>query len=149
MTTTMTITEYAATHGASRQAAKNWTNKGALVMIGDHVDVEASALVMQDMGLGRFRVAGHGGRRAKGVYGVSDRPGATDKSAAHATALAIARQDALDKAYPDLARARHCNPPRLSAMIERAVGDIDEVPVSDPDELNDLIDTVAWYEFET
>jgi hypothetical protein len=73
--TLMSLTAYAATHSASRQAAKKWQDRGYLVMQGDQVDAAASDAKMQAAGKGRFRVKAHGGRRTEGVRGLIDRPG--------------------------------------------------------------------------
>lgn len=53
--TLLSLTAYAAAHGASRQAATKWKRNGALVFSGDLVDVEASDAQMRDAGLGRFK----------------------------------------------------------------------------------------------
>lgn len=52
----LSLTAYAATHGASRQAAAKWKTRGALVFSGDKVNVEASDQRMRDAGLGRFKM---------------------------------------------------------------------------------------------
>lgn len=54
----LSLTAFAATHGASRQAAAKWKSKGALVFSGDLVDVKASDQKMRDAGLGRFKGEG-------------------------------------------------------------------------------------------
>lgn len=54
--TLLSLTAYAATHGASRQAAAKWKTRGALVFSGDKVDAEASDRQMRDAGLGRFKI---------------------------------------------------------------------------------------------
>lgn len=53
--TLLSLTAYANTHGASRQAAAKWKSKGALVFSGDLVDVTASDGRMRNLGLGRFK----------------------------------------------------------------------------------------------
>ncbi|NIJ07227.1 hypothetical protein FHS31_000823 [Sphingomonas vulcanisoli] len=53
----MSLTAYAASHNASRQAAGKWKARGALVFSGDLVDVDASDQRMRDTGLGRFKQA--------------------------------------------------------------------------------------------
>ena len=73
--TLMSLTAYAATHGASRQAAKKWQDRGYLVMQGDQVDAAASDAKMEGACKGRFRVKAHGGRRTPGARGLIDRPG--------------------------------------------------------------------------
>lgn len=55
--TLLSLTAFAATHNATRQAAAKWKAKGALVFSGDQVDVEASDARMRDAGLGRFKSA--------------------------------------------------------------------------------------------
>lgn len=55
--TLLSLTAFAATHGASRQAATKWKSKGALVFSGELVDVEASDQRMRKAGLGRFKQA--------------------------------------------------------------------------------------------
>lgn len=55
MKTLLSLSAFAATHGASRQAAQKWKSRGALVFSGDLVDVEASDASMRDNGLGRFK----------------------------------------------------------------------------------------------
>jgi len=58
--TLMSLTAFAATHGASRQAAAKWKSRGVLRFSGDQVEVEASDQAMRDAGLGRFKeAAGH------------------------------------------------------------------------------------------
>ena len=52
----LSLTAFAAAHGASRQAAAKWKARGVLVFSGDQVDVEASDQRMRDAGLGRFKV---------------------------------------------------------------------------------------------
>jgi hypothetical protein len=59
--TLLSLTAFAATHGASRQAAAKWKSRGALVFSGDLVDVQASDRRLRKAGLGRFKVpAGKG-----------------------------------------------------------------------------------------
>jgi hypothetical protein len=53
--TTCSLTQFAAQHRASKQAATKWKTRGVLVFSGDLVDVEASDRRMRDAGLGRFR----------------------------------------------------------------------------------------------
>lgn len=53
--TLLSLTAYAETHGASRQAATKWKTRGALVFSGAMVEVEASDQRMRDAGLGRFK----------------------------------------------------------------------------------------------
>lgn len=53
--TLLSLTAYARTHGTSRQAAQKWRAKGALVMDGDKVELEASDVRMRSAGLGRFK----------------------------------------------------------------------------------------------
>lgn len=53
--TLLSLTAFAKTHAASRQAAGKWKTKGALVFNGDFVDVEASDAQLRNAGLGRFR----------------------------------------------------------------------------------------------
>lgn len=53
--TLLSLTAYAATHGATRQAATKWKSRGALVFSGELVNAEASDARMRDAGLGRFR----------------------------------------------------------------------------------------------
>jgi len=55
MVTLLSLTAYAASHGASRQAAAKWKTKGALVFSGDLVDVAASDKRLRKAGLGRFK----------------------------------------------------------------------------------------------
>ncbi|MGW8134172.1 hypothetical protein ACWGNZ_00840 [Sphingomonas zeae] len=73
--TLMSLTAYAATHRATRQAAKKWQDRGYLVMQGEQVDAEASDAKMEVAGKGRFRTKAHGGRRVEGERGLIDRPG--------------------------------------------------------------------------
>ncbi|WP_395391472.1 hypothetical protein WBP07_12635 [Novosphingobium sp. BL-8A] len=54
---TVSLTAYAAMHGASRQAAAKWKTRGVLVFYGDGIDVTASDVRMRDAGLGRFKEA--------------------------------------------------------------------------------------------
>lgn len=53
--TLLSLTAYAATHGASRQAAAKWKSRGVLRFSGDQVDVGPSDQAMRNAGLGRFR----------------------------------------------------------------------------------------------
>ena len=53
--TSLSLTAYARTHGASRQAAQKWRAKGALVMNGDLVELGASDMRMRSAGLGRYK----------------------------------------------------------------------------------------------
>jgi len=53
--TLVSLTAYAATHGASRQAAAKWKSRGVLRFSGDQVDLERSDQAMRDAGLGRFK----------------------------------------------------------------------------------------------
>ncbi|RUN77317.1 hypothetical protein EJC47_07505 [Sphingomonas sp. TF3] len=62
--TLLSLTAYAKTHGASRQAAAKWKNNGALWFSGDLVDVEASDERMRNAGLGRFKPAAAGAQPA-------------------------------------------------------------------------------------
>lgn len=55
--TLLSLTAFASTHGASRQAATKWKTKGALVFTGDQVEVEKSDERMRKAGLGRFKAA--------------------------------------------------------------------------------------------
>lgn len=55
--TLMSLTAFAAAHGASRQAAAKWKSRGVLRLSGDQVEVEASDRAMRDAGLGRFKEA--------------------------------------------------------------------------------------------
>jgi len=52
---TTSLTEYANAHGATRQAAAKWKQRGTLIMSGQAVDVEASDKRMKESGLGRYR----------------------------------------------------------------------------------------------
>lgn len=52
--TSLSLTAYARTHGAQRQATQKWRAKGVLVMDGEKVDVEASDAKMRGAGLGRY-----------------------------------------------------------------------------------------------
>lgn len=54
----LSLTAYAATHGASRQAAAKWKKSGVLVICGDLVDVDASDERMREAGLGRYKSEG-------------------------------------------------------------------------------------------
>lgn len=73
--TLVSLTAYAATHGATKQSASEWKARGYLVVRDGLVDAEASDAKMQAAAKGRFRVKAHGGRREAGVQGVVDRPG--------------------------------------------------------------------------
>lgn len=53
----ISLTAFAATHGATRQAAAKWKKHGVLTFSGDLVDVEKSDKRMRDAGLGRFKGA--------------------------------------------------------------------------------------------
>jgi len=53
----LSLSGFAKTHSASRQAAAKWRDRGVLVFDGDLVDVEASDANMRDAGLGRFKEA--------------------------------------------------------------------------------------------
>jgi len=53
----LSLSAYAATHGASKQAAAKWKTRGALVMSGVLVDAEASDEKMKAAGLGKFKPA--------------------------------------------------------------------------------------------
>jgi len=54
--TLLSLSAFAKTHGATRQAAAKWRDKGALALAGDLVDVEKSDEIMKAAGLGRFKV---------------------------------------------------------------------------------------------
>lgn len=60
----LTLAAYAATHGATKQAATGWKAKGLLVFSGDLVDVDASDANMQKRLMGRFKVATRRGGKA-------------------------------------------------------------------------------------
>ncbi|HEX7853846.1 MAG TPA: hypothetical protein VF503_09140 [Sphingobium sp.] len=77
MANLMTLAAYAATHGASKQAASKWKTRGLLVLCDEMVDAEASDVKMEGAAKGRFRTKAHGGRRQAGVQGSVDRPGLT------------------------------------------------------------------------
>jgi hypothetical protein len=132
----MTITDYAATHNAQRQAAKKWADKGALVMVGAKVDAEASDVRMKAADLGRFRLRAHGGRRAAGVHGKVDRPAMTD--------TATLAERAFAEEYPHLVRARSAIPNGCVATIERIA--CPEAP--DEIELFEMLDAIALGDFE-
>lgn len=53
--TLLSLTAFAATHGASRQAAAKWKKAGVLSFSGDQVDAERSDAAMREAGLGRFK----------------------------------------------------------------------------------------------
>ena len=53
--TLVSVTAFAATHGASKQAAAKWKTRGALVFSGALVDVEASDKKMKALRIGRFK----------------------------------------------------------------------------------------------
>lgn len=53
--TLVSLTAFATTHGASRQAAAKWKKAGVLTFSGDLVDVEQSDEKMRSAGLGRFK----------------------------------------------------------------------------------------------
>jgi hypothetical protein len=53
--TLLSLTAYAKSHGASRQAAAKWKKAGVLTFSGEMVDVAASDAAMRDAGLGRFK----------------------------------------------------------------------------------------------
>jgi hypothetical protein len=55
--TLLSLAAFAKTHGASRQAAAKWRDKGALVFDGDKVDAERSDVLMEANGFGRFKSA--------------------------------------------------------------------------------------------
>jgi hypothetical protein len=56
----LSLTAFAATHGASRQAATKWKKTGALVFSGELVDAVASDKKMRAAGLGRFKAEAKG-----------------------------------------------------------------------------------------
>lgn len=51
----LSLTAFAATHGASRQAATKWKKSGVLVLSGDLIDADKSDRKMRAAGLGRFK----------------------------------------------------------------------------------------------
>jgi len=53
--TLLSLGAYGKAHGASRQAATKWRDRGVLVLDGDKVDVAKSDARMRDAGLGRFK----------------------------------------------------------------------------------------------
>lgn len=55
--TLLSLSAFAKTHGATRQAAAKWRDRGAIVFDGDLVDVEKSDAIMKGAGLGRFKGA--------------------------------------------------------------------------------------------
>ncbi|HZU65428.1 MAG TPA: hypothetical protein VFF98_17200, partial [Novosphingobium sp.] len=52
---TCSIAQFAAMHGASKQAATKWKTRGVLVFSGNEVDIDASDRRMRDAGLGNYR----------------------------------------------------------------------------------------------
>ena len=58
----LSVSAFAATHGASKQAAAKWKSRGALVFSGALVDVEASDAKMRALRLGRFKPAARTGK---------------------------------------------------------------------------------------
>lgn len=58
----LSLSAYAKTHGATRQAAAKWRDNGALVLEGKLVDVKKSDARMRAAGLGRFKSSGEGGQ---------------------------------------------------------------------------------------
>lgn len=52
----LSLSAFAKTHGASKQAAAKWKGRGLLVYEGDQVDVEASDRKLKAAGAGRFRL---------------------------------------------------------------------------------------------
>jgi hypothetical protein len=60
----VSLSAYAASHGASKQAAAKWKARGALVFSGKLVDVAASDDRMRGAGLGRFKVSRTGSTTA-------------------------------------------------------------------------------------
>lgn len=53
----LSLTAFAATHGASRQAATKWKKSGVIVLSGDLIDADKSDRKMRAAGLGRFKDA--------------------------------------------------------------------------------------------
>lgn len=76
----LSLTAYAATHGASRQAAAKWKKAGVLRFSGELVDVAASDAAMHAAGLGRFKAEAAAAqpdpattpRNQRGVAGATD-----------------------------------------------------------------------------
>ncbi|WP_231565204.1 hypothetical protein, partial [Sphingomonas sp. Ant H11] len=52
----LSLTAFAKTHGATRQAAAKWKKAGVLQFSGELIDVDASDQRMRDAGLGRFKI---------------------------------------------------------------------------------------------
>lgn len=53
----LSLSAYAATHGASKQAATKWKTRGLLVFSGELIDVGASDAKMKRAAMGRFKAA--------------------------------------------------------------------------------------------
>jgi hypothetical protein len=60
----LSVTAFAAKHGASKQAAAKWKLRGALVFSGALVAVKASDAKMKSLRLGRFKPATQASKRA-------------------------------------------------------------------------------------
>jgi len=133
--TLMSLTAYAATHNASRQAAKKWQDRGYLVMRGEQVDDEASDAKMQAAGKGRFRTKAHGGRRVEGERGLIDRPGMGY--------VAGKRVAASPAPLPWVGWHRLGNPNTLSGHLRTWIKSGDE---TDQAEALDAADHAAWDE---
>lgn len=151
----MTITAYAASHNAQRQAAAKWADKGALVMVGGQVDAQASDTRMKAFGLGRFRSRGHGGRRNAGVRGKTDRPAispALPSSIPSETAMR-GRFDPLEGLSPEEVQWRQDNPLSLGVQIAAATialdcADTDEEVAGSAGTLLDLADVITFWEMQ-
>jgi hypothetical protein len=70
----ISVSAYAATHGASKQAAAKWKTRGLLVLSGALVDVAASDAKMKRAAMGRFKVAKPGAAKRRPKVVAVDAP---------------------------------------------------------------------------
>jgi chromosomal replication initiation ATPase DnaA len=70
----LSVSAYAATHGASKQAAAKWKARGLLVLSGALVDVAASDAKMKTAAMGRFKIAKPGAAKHQPKVRAVDAP---------------------------------------------------------------------------
>jgi len=106
---TLTLAEYAATHGAGGPAATKWKSRGLLTMTGGKVDVEASDVRMERAMTGRFNPKRFTGPNA-------------------------GSRDSVGEAHP-----RHRASPPINAVAIFGDADSSDIPLIDDDGLNRFV----------
>lgn len=148
----LSLAAYGKAHGASRQAAAKWRDRGVLVLDGDKIDVEQSDARMRDAGLGRFKIEAAEAQPARATKNRNRQPPARidDLKAYRAAVALVCASRKASASY--LQRQMRIGYNQAAQLLERMqtediVGAPDHVGrrevLADYDDVSDAIDEVV------